>query len=212
MASAYTDENGVFKNRLGITDEQVLQKMEYELVARRSFELESGEIQLEVSAFGLARQQAIHRHLFQDLYDWAGQVRTVPSNKRMDNGLQSRFAEPATIVVEWQDLEKNTAAFVNSQDTAFEQKHGALAEIFIKANQIHPFIEGNGRSLQVFMKQLAQEQGITLDYTKVSPRQWNTASALSGHHGRFFEHVHFIPSQPDFAPIKKIFADISQLM
>lgn len=211
MASAYTDQNGVFKNKLGITDEQLLLKMEYELVAQRSIELESGAIQLAEEGYGLARQQAIHTHLFQDVYDWAGQVRTVPSNKRMENGFQSRFAEPATIVMQWQDIEKTTAAFVSGQDTALEQKHEALAEIFIKANHIHAFVEGNGRSLQVFMKQLAQKQGVALDYTKVSPTQWNTASALSGHHGRWFEHGHFVLSQPDSAPIKKIFADISRL-
>lgn len=212
MASAYTDQNGIFKNKLGITDEQLLQKMEYELVAQRSIELESGVIQLEVSDFSLARHQAIHAHLFQDLYDWAGRVRNVPSNKRMSNGLQSRFAEPDTIVVKWQDLEKITANFVENHDASLAQKCQALAEIFIQANHIHAFIEGNGRSLQVFMKQLGLEQGVALDYTKVSPNQWHTASAVSGHHGRFFEYVHFMPSPSDSAPIKKIFSDISSLI
>jgi uridylate kinase len=47
-----------------------------------------------------------HAHVFQDVYEWAGQLRTVPSAKRMDNGQQSRFAEPDTIVPRWQALEQ----------------------------------------------------------------------------------------------------------
>ena len=212
VASGYTDQNGVFKNKLRITDQLVLQQMEYELVAQRSIELESGEIELEVSGFGLARQRVIHTHLFQDLYDWAGQVRTVPSSKRMSNGLVSRFAEPGRIVEEWQDLEKMTATFIKNLDGSLEQMSDVLAEVFVKANQLHAFVEGNGRSLQVFMKQLALERGVSLDYSKVSPSEWNIASAVSGHHGRFFEHIHFMPSLSDSAPIKKIFSEISSLI
>lgn len=210
MANAYTDENGVFKNRLGISDAQLLHKMEYELVAQRSIEIESGEIQLVVDGYGLARQQAIHAHLFQDVYEWAGQIRTTLSVKRMDNGQQSRFVDFGTIVGKWENLEKITQAFVTRQGMGFDQKHDALAEIFITANCIHAFPEGNGRSLQVFMKQLAQEQNIGLDYTKVKPKEWNRASAISGEHGRLFEHAHFIASKPDTAPIKQIFSDISR--
>jgi cell filamentation protein len=71
-------------------------------------------------------------------------------------------------------------------------------DIFVQANHIHPFPEGNGRSLQVFMKQLAQEQGVKLDYTKTNANEWNRASAVSGTHGRLFEHQYLIPNPPDW--------------
>jgi cell filamentation protein len=210
MANAYTDETGVFKNKLGISDPSLLEKMEYELVAQRAIELDSGEIELDVEGFGLARQQAIHKHLFQDIYEWAGQVRTVPSSKRMANRLQSRFAAPETIGPKWATLERKTSAFTANPSLSFEQKQSMLADIFIEANHIHAFPEGNGRSLQIFMKQLAQEQGVALDYTKVMPDDWNMACAVSGEHGRLFEHTHFIASESDVGPIKRIFASIAK--
>ncbi len=210
MANPYTDDTGVFKNKLGLKDAGQLKLAEYEATTNRAYELNERSADIQQTGYGLARQQAIHKHLFQDVYEWAGQVRTVPSAKRMDNGHQSRFAEPETIVARWQELEKKTAEFVTAKGLSFEQKRDSLVAVFIEANQIHPFAEGNGRSLQVFMRQLAHEQGVNLDFTKVNPREWNHASAVSGQHGRLFEHVHFIAQAPNAEPIRKIFADIAQ--
>ena len=81
--------------------------------------------------------------------------------------------------------------------------------IFIEANRIHPFPEGNGRSLQVFMQELAFKQGVKLNYAKVSAREWNAASAVSGTHGRLFEGMHFIPAKPDPEPIRRVFKAIA---
>lgn len=209
MANSYTDANGVFHNKLGITDAEQLKRIEYGLTAQRSQEILRQNALGSVRGFGLERQQAIHKHLFQDVYEWAGQIRTVPSRKRTENGLQSVFAEPEAIAPGWKALEKKTHAFANGEGLSFEQKHDALAAIFVEANRLHAFPEGNGRSLQVFMKQLAQEQGVELDYAKVNPREWNLASAVSGRHGRLFEYVHLIEQQPNAEPIKAIFANMA---
>lgn len=175
----------------------------------RSDEILSKRIDLGVQGFGLERQKAIHGHLFQDVYEWAGKTRTVPSSKRMDNGMVSVFANPDTFEESWQVLEQKTNAFVNAKDLTFEQKRDALVEIFIEANRIHPFPEGNGRSLQVFMKELAREQGVELDYSKTNAKDWNMASAISGTYGRLFERKYLIANPSDSEPIKKIFSDMA---
>ena len=209
MANAYTDEKGVFKNLLGQSDASALQVAEYRITRARSMEIVDGRVELNVSGFGLERQVAIHKHLFQDVYEWAGKIRTVPSSKRAEMGGVTRFADPDAIVSAWQALEKKTVAFAAAKQLGFEEKREALASIFIEANRIHPFPEGNGRSLQVFMKQLALEQDVNLDFAKVSARDWNAASAVSGTHGRLFEGMHFIPSKPDPEPIKRVFAQVA---
>ena len=59
MASRYADENGVFLNKLGITDAAELKAAEYSLTSRRMAELEAGRASLNVEGYGLERLQAI---------------------------------------------------------------------------------------------------------------------------------------------------------
>ena len=209
MASSYTDAKGVYRNKLGITDTQQLKRVEYELTTNRSSEILEQKVLGHVQGYGLARHQAIHRHLFQDVYEWAGKTRTVPSSKRMAGGMTSVFADPGTLEKSWQALEQKTSAFVNAKGLTFEQKRAALVDVFIEANHIHPFPEGNGRSLQVFVKELAHEQGVELDYTQTNAEEWNRASALSGTYGTLFEHQYLIPRPSDPEPIKQIFSRIA---
>jgi cell filamentation protein len=70
--------SGVLKNRLGITDAAVLERAEAALVATRSYELSQTPLK---GRFDLTHLQAIHRYLFGDLYEWAGQLRTVDISK-----------------------------------------------------------------------------------------------------------------------------------
>ena len=80
---------GVLKNRLGITDTATLETTEAQFVAARARELTHQPIP---GAFDLSHLQAIHRHLFGDLYEWAGHLRTVDLTKDT-----SRFAHHAFI-------------------------------------------------------------------------------------------------------------------
>ena len=203
MASPYIEGSGTLVNKLGITDAQVLHEAEYLISSQVLREFESGRLVLVEQGFGLGRQQEIHKNLLQDVYDWAGEVRSVPSARRSADKLQTRFCEPEAIVSEWAALESRTDAFVAAVDLSFEQKCDGLASIFVDLNQIHTFLDGNGRSAQVFMSQLAREQGVELDYCKVQPQEWNQAAALSAKRGRLFEHVHFMPVPIDILPALK---------
>lgn len=210
MASSYADENGVFRNKLGITDAAELKAIEYSLTSRRLAELEAGRVTLNVQGFGLARLQAIHGHLFQDVYGWAGQLRTVPSSKQAENGMVSVFEQPAHIVSSWEMLAEKTAMFVAATGLTLEERREQCASFYMEANRIHPFPEGNGRSLQTFMRQLARDQGLELDFTRTNTREWNLASALSGTHGRLFDESYLIPNPPETEPIRRIFAAIGR--
>lgn len=70
--------SGVLKNRLGITGAATLEETEAALVATRSYELSRAPLK---GAFDLAHLQAIHRYLFRDVYEWAGELRTVDIDK-----------------------------------------------------------------------------------------------------------------------------------
>jgi cell filamentation protein len=208
MPSRYADENGVFLNKLGIADKAELKAAEYALTSRRMVELEAGRANLGVAGFGLDRLQAIHGHLFQDVYDWAGKIRTVPSSKRAENGLTSVFAGPEEIAPSWEKLSDKSNSFAAAQGLSIGQQREQLVSVYVEANRIHAFPEGNGRTLQTFMRHLAREQGLDLDFTRTNARDWNLASAISGTHGRLFEHQYLIHQPSDIEPIRKIFANI----
>ena len=209
MANSYTDAHGVYRNKLGITDAAELKRIEYNITAARGDEILFQNALGHPNRHDLKRLQAIHHHLFQDVYEWAGKLRTVPSSKRLDSSTVSVFANPETFAPKWQELENKTAAFALARNLTAKQKLDALVEIFIEANHVHPFPEGNGRSLQVFMRELARDQGVALDYTKTSAREWNRASAISGVHGKLFERQYLIPESPDRRPIKEIFSQMA---
>src|SRR5436305_10700282 len=82
-------DTGVLTNRLGIVDESTLEQVEADLVAVRSYELSLNPVS---GRFDLAHLQAIHRYLFGDVYEWAGELRTVDISKG-----SSRFAHHAHI-------------------------------------------------------------------------------------------------------------------
>ena len=208
MSHPYADEKGVFKNKLGITDAAALKAAEYSLTSRRMLELETGRAQLPNQGFGLDKLRSIHGHLFQDVYGWAGQVRTTHSSKRAENGMVSVFEAPEKIVSSWAALAEKSAAFVADHGRPTNELREQLVTIYAEANRIHAFPEGNGRSLQTFMKHLAREQGLDLDFVRTTPRDWNLASALSGTFGLPFERVHIIRQPSDIEPLRKVFADI----
>lgn len=158
MPNAYGDDAAVFQNKLGLTDAHQLSKAEYELAAIRADELLTGVVSHKHLSYGLERLMAIHLHLFQDIYGWAGKLRTLYSSKRSANGFVTRFVEPETIQSGWQALELQTHAFasgLNGSKHNFASQLDMLVEIFIRANHLHAFPDGNGRSLQVFT--IAQE-------------------------------------------------------
>ena len=208
MASHYTDANGVFHNKFGIADSAELKAAEYKATANRRAQLESGAVDLKVDGFGLDRLKAIHGHLFQDVYAWAGQPRETHSSKRAENGMTSVFARPEDIAPNWTALAEKTNAFATAKEMPIEQQRAQLLDAYVEANRVHAFPEGNGRSLQTFMSQLARTQGLDLDFSRTTARDWNLASAVSGTHGRLFEHVHLIPVPPNREPLRKIFDDI----
>ncbi len=205
MASPYYDKRGVFYNRLGISDARQLQRAEYVMAGARAVQLLLGQVALPPD-WGAERLRAIHRHLFQDVYEWAGAWRSAPASKRMAGSMVSVFAMPQELASRVCDVEQRVQDFLLHGAADFKQKCRTLADIFIAANHIHPFPEGNGRSLQIFITHLAAAAGIALDWRRVQAAEWNRASAISGVYGILFEGNQLVPEPPDRAPIREIFA------
>lgn len=106
--------------------------------------------------------EAIHRHLFQDVYEWAGEVRTVEIGKE-----GSRFQPRRIIEAGMADIHRRVVAagyFRSTGPAAFADGAGSIMG---DVNHVHPFCEGNGRTQLQYLKQLARRAGHRFDLTRL---------------------------------------------
>lgn len=144
-------ESGVLRNRLGITDEALLEMAEADFVAERSRELSQSPLE---GRFDLTHLQAIHRYLFGDVYDWAGQLRTIDIGKGGNVFAHHAYiAAAAAAIFKQLAKEQRLAGLV---PIAFS---GRAAHYLGELNALHPFREGNGRAQREFISHLAHANG-----------------------------------------------------
>jgi cell filamentation protein len=169
---AYPDSK-VLRNKAGLRDAAQLQGFEYRASAERAIEL---DLEPLPGAFDLRHLCAIHGHLFQDVYAWAGELRTVSIAKDTSVFALPGRLEGAAVQV-FRDLAKD-GYLVGFPKGRFVE---GLAHHFAEINALHPFREGNGRSTRVFLQQLARGAGYELEYEKTDAVQWNDAARQSFH-------------------------------
>ena len=147
----------VLKNKAGITDQEQLDEFEGDFTAIRLLELTQNPVE---GSFDLAHLCKIHEYLFQDVYEWAGEVRTVDIIRG-----DSRFCNVRHIQSYSNTVFSALAAekyLVNLEPKVFANR---LAHYLSEINAIHPFREGNGRVQRLFISQLAEQTGYSLDYS-----------------------------------------------
>ena len=166
---------GTLRNLYEERDARVLSRMEYTDTTVRAVQLGNGEVDVP-RTFDGAHLRAIHGHLFQDVYEWAGEYRTVEMSKGPGRG----FGEVKTGEVD--RYLSDARQLVTSTDWAKISRNDFVATastVFAYVNQAHPFREGNGRTSKVFMAHVAEQSPYRFDFARVSPEQWNGGSAMS---------------------------------
>ena len=160
----------VLKNLRGLRGQAALDRFEAVMTAQRADEpLPNGRLSVR-------HYQAIHHHLFQDVYAWAGKFRSV----RISRG-GSMFCYPEYIATQMCDLfgTLRDARYLRSSSVD-EFSHGA-AEFLGKLNAIHPFRDGNGRSQLAFMALLAAHAGHPIELERLDPEAFLAAMIRSFH-------------------------------
>lgn len=170
----YVDsQTGVLNNLAGIKDASQLEAFEVEMSIQRQVELSEA---LPPLVFDYAHLKAIHRYLFQDVYSWAGQPRSVDmakgssrfgSHLHLETYLSKRFAELAVERRRW-------SAAPETIEWADRLAH-YLGEI----NAANPFREGNGRVQRFFIGQLAEEHGFEVRWEDMTASEMVDASIAS---------------------------------
>ncbi len=161
MYEAETDpycypDSDVLKNKAGLTDQAALEEYETAMTFARSLE------PLPAGRFSVTHYRAVHRHLFQDVYSWAGRFRRI----RIAKGT-SAFCYPEHIQREMRRLFlwlEHKHGFRNSSAADFI---AGAAHFLAELNAIHPFREGNGRTQLTFLSMLADGAGYPLDLDRL---------------------------------------------
>jgi len=161
----------VLRNKAEITNANELDTYEGELSTLRSIEI----IENPVSGkFDLAHLQSIHLALFQDVYDWAGKIRTVDISRGNSRFANVRFIESVANDIFNKLARENRLKGLDANDLSKRLAH-YLSEI----NALHPFREGNGRVQRIFISQLSEEAGYKLDYSDLEQEQIYRAMELA---------------------------------
>lgn len=143
----------------GVTGQAVLTALEEQFTSTRLIELRSHPIP---GRFDYDHMKAIHRHVFQDVYEWAGGERTAPSGPMYKEGHAYYPAGPAlTAAAEAEYAKIAGANYLRGMERgAFVAE---LGERWGESNVVHSFREGNTRTQFAFFSQLATQAGYRLD-------------------------------------------------
>jgi len=149
---------GVLRNKLGITDPAALSRTATDSTALRLASLQESPVR---GGFDSAHLQAIHHHIFQDIYDWAGELRTI------DNGNvpASQVEKSIDSVLDRLSRENHLKGL-----SAEEWAHSASAYLY-DLGAIQPFLAGNEIVLQEFVSELGRKNNLSL--------QWDTTPDIA---------------------------------
>lgn len=155
----------VLKNRLGIEDQAELDVAERLLTTIRAASL------IPTGNFDLAHLQTIHRHLFQDIYDWAGELRSVEIAKGGHQFMFRQFIQSGMA-----DVHRHIVAASYFTGLSLDEAAAQIGPILGDVNYVHPFREGNGRTQLQYLKQLCGRAGHRLDLRCIDGEAWLAAS------------------------------------
>ena len=163
--------SNVLKNKLNITDMDILEEAERRITSLRTVEAMKNVIR---GKFDFDHLKRIHKFLFGDIYDWAGKVRLVNISKG-NQFCRVEYIEQQMIEIFEKLQSEDYLQKVGSQSELAKRLAYYLGEI----NAIHPFREGNGRCQRMFIQLLSASVGYQLDFMKISEAEMLEASVRS---------------------------------
>lgn len=154
----------MLENKLGLTSSAELARMEEQLSKKKAVLLFEKGILDSLPAGKFSTLQAIHRYLFEDIYEFAGEIRKV----NMAKG-NFRFAPLMYLDAALENIDK-------MPQPDFDE----IIEKYVEMNIAHPFREGNGRSARIWLDHmLKQEIGKVIDWSKVDKEDYLLAMERS---------------------------------
>lgn len=181
-------------NKFGIRDEEKLDIVEARITFARGSEWEQNPINND---FDFKHYKAIHRYLFEDLYDWAGEIRTVNLSKKGTQFADVNEIERMSKACFERLVDKNY--FRNQSFDAFLND---IVDFYCVTNMLHPFREGNGRVQRLFIAQLIRFNGYDINFNDIDKDELMlaTINAANGvtDHLKYVFRCHITNQNQDF--------------
>ena len=154
----------MIENKLGITSGPELAEAEERISKKKAIELFENGILDKLEAGRFESLKVIHKYLFEDIYDFAGEIRTVNISKG-----NFRFAPLMYLEAALANIDK-------MPQSTFDE----IIEKYVEMNIAHPFREGNGRSTRIWLDCiLKKEIGMVVDWSKVDKEDYLMAMERS---------------------------------
>lgn len=166
----YPDSN-VLKNRLNIRDNNLLKTAEEEITLIKQMELLKNPIK---GNFSKTHLMNIHKFIFEDIYTFAGKIRREQISKA-----DTMFYPPNLINRELDKLFAEIKEKNMLKETDEKKVFNNLAYVMAELNIIHPFREGNGRTIREFVRTMAKHMGFDLNWGNADREELLEASILS---------------------------------
>lgn len=159
LSDACYENTSVLINKFGIRNEEQLNTLEQSitsvLIAKASMDIPFENVDFDF-------YKELHRYVFSDIYDWAGEIRSVnmskkgtafcPANKIVENGLRV-----------FDNLQKSNFL----KDLSNEDFLDKFVELYCELNYLHPFREGNGRIQRLFLSMLLNHIGKKINFADI---------------------------------------------
>ncbi|MBU3059536.1 Fic/DOC family protein [Pseudomonas indica] len=159
-------ETSVLRNRLGLMNEDALNEAE-----RALSEVAASEIEFDLPPYDLAYLQRIHRKLFGDVYEWAGEIRSVDISKG-----GTHFCTVARLEAEATKIFSRMSEANWFESVGRSELVVSVAGVYGDLNMIHPFRDGNGRALRTLFEHIIVNAGYEISWWSVEPGEWLQAN------------------------------------
>lgn len=155
------DDVPVLKNLLGIKNEKLLEEAESSITCMKLLDIDD---KICTDVFDYQRIKDIHAYIFEDLYEWAGKERgvNIVKGERVLGGDTVRYADTNSIEIEMEAALKELNQ-VNWEVLDISETAELFSKLVAKIWQIHPFREGNTRTIITFATQFAEKHGFRMN-------------------------------------------------
>lgn len=166
-------DSSVLRNKLNIKDEAELNAAEREITALRAAHLIENPLKGDLDFEYVKR---LHRHLFADIYEWAGEIRSVDISKGIIFCQHELIEVNANFLLEELRNENYLRGYEGPK--LIER----LAYYMGDLNSIHPFREGNGRVQRAFLREVASRIGYRINFENITQREMIEACNAAFNH------------------------------